>query len=129
MARQVASNLAAISVDKLLELRSQIDRHLVQRRAALETELSRLGATASARGGRNRRASTKGTKVPPKYRGPHGELWSGRGVHPRWLAVLLKQGHAIEEYAIGQRATSRTKVLVRKSSKKKAKKKSPAKRR
>ena len=124
MARQGASNLAAMSVDKLLELRSQIDRHLVRRRAALETELSRLGATASAR---NRRASTKGTKVPPKYRGPKGELWSGRGVHPRWLAVLLKQGHAIEEYAIGQRATSRTKTLMRKSSKK-AKKKSARKR-
>ena len=126
MPRQAATKLAPMSVDELLDLRSQIDRHLVRRRAALETELSRLGATASAR---NRPASTKGTKVPPKYRGPHGELWSGRGVHPRWLAALLKQGHAIEEYAIGQRATSRTKVLVRKSSKKKAKKKSPAKRR
>jgi DNA-binding protein H-NS len=126
MARTAAPKLAAMSGDELLALRFQIERHLVQHRAALEKELSHLGATVSGRGGRGR--STKGTKVPPKYRGPKGELWTGRGMHPRWLAALLKQGHKIEEYAIGKRAASRTKTPMRKSRKRKTNKKSGRKR-
>lgn len=26
------------------------------------------------------------------YRGPHGQTWSGRGLMPRWLAVLVREG-------------------------------------
>ncbi len=43
----------------------------------------------------------KGVKVPPKYRGPGGETWAGRGATPRWLAALIKEGHSIEEFLIG----------------------------
>ena len=43
----------------------------------------------------------KGVKVPPKYRGPGGETWAGRGATPRWLAALLKEGHSVEEFLIG----------------------------
>lgn len=38
--------------------------------------------------------------VPPKYRGPAGETWSGRGLTPRWLAALLAQGKTKEEFAV-----------------------------
>ena len=32
------------------------------------------------------RASTKGTKVPPKYRNPlTGQTWTGRGKAPKWI--------------------------------------------
>ena len=40
------------------------------------------------------------TAVPAKYRGLDGETWSGRGLTPRWLAALVKQGRAKEEFAI-----------------------------
>jgi DNA-binding protein H-NS len=43
----------------------------------------------------------KGVKIAPKYRGPGGETWAGRGATPRWLSALLKEGHSIEEFLIG----------------------------
>jgi DNA-binding protein H-NS len=43
-----------------------------------------------------------GIKVAPKYRGPKGETRAGRGVHPTWLAALLKARRKIEEFAIGR---------------------------
>ncbi len=41
-----------------------------------------------------------GKKVAPKYRGPNGETWSGRGTAPRWLAQLMAQGKSRESFAI-----------------------------
>ena|ERR1035437_458480 len=38
--------------------------------------------------------------VAAKYRGPNGEVWSGRGLAPRWLAALLAQGQKKEDFAI-----------------------------
>lgn len=38
--------------------------------------------------------------VPAKYRGPAGEVWSGRGLTPRWLAALVAQGKTKEEFAV-----------------------------
>jgi DNA-binding protein H-NS len=41
-----------------------------------------------------------GSAVAAKYRGPAGELWSGRGLTPRWLAALEAQGKTKEEFAV-----------------------------
>jgi DNA-binding protein H-NS len=38
--------------------------------------------------------------VAAKYRGPNGEVWSGRGLAPRWLAALQAQGQKKEDFAI-----------------------------
>ena len=38
--------------------------------------------------------------VAPKFRGNNGEVWSGRGLTPRWLATFLEQGRKKEEFAI-----------------------------
>ena len=40
--------------------------------------------------------------APAKYTGPNGESWSGRGLMPRWLATLVNEGHAREEYLIAK---------------------------
>lgn len=40
--------------------------------------------------------------VPPKYRGPNGETWSGRGLTPRWLAALVGEGQAKEAFLIAR---------------------------
>ena len=41
-----------------------------------------------------------GSTVAAKYRGPNGETWSGRGLTPRWMATLVAQGRAKEDFAI-----------------------------
>jgi DNA-binding protein H-NS len=45
-------------------------------------------------------SSQKGVKVLPKYRGPKGETWSGRGMMPRWMAALAAQGKTRESFAV-----------------------------
>jgi DNA-binding protein H-NS len=41
-----------------------------------------------------------GSTVAPKYRGPDGQTWSGRGLTPRWMTSLIEQGHSKEEFLI-----------------------------
>ena len=36
----------------------------------------------------------------PKYRGPGGKPWAGRGARPRWLSNALDAGHSLEEFLI-----------------------------
>ncbi len=52
--------------------------------------------------GKIKATSTKktGGKVAAKYRGPNGETWSGRGLMPRWLMVLVEQGRKKEDFAV-----------------------------
>ncbi|RAI44225.1 H-NS family nucleoid-associated regulatory protein [Rhodoplanes roseus] len=99
-----AVNLKAMDVDALLALRGEIDDTLEQRSRELKKQLSAL---ESARGRPTRGASAggrssalKGVKVAPKYRGPNGETWAGRGAHPKWLSALLSDGHSLDEFAI-----------------------------
>jgi DNA-binding protein H-NS len=40
--------------------------------------------------------------VPPKYQGPNGETWSGRGHEPRWLTALVATGRNKEEFLIAR---------------------------
>ncbi|MGZ8889718.1 MAG: H-NS family nucleoid-associated regulatory protein [Halobacteriota archaeon] len=60
----------------------------------------------------------KGVKVPPKYQGPGGETWAGRGATPRWLKALLKEGHSIEEFSVasegGKAAAAAAKTVTAK---------------
>ena len=63
-------------------------------------------------------AEPVGVKVPPKYRGPGGETWAGRGATPRWLTVLIKEGHSIEEFLIGSGRKARSAAAKKAAAKK-----------
>jgi DNA-binding protein H-NS len=58
---------------------------------------SKTAPQPKAGGGKGRKS---GAVVAPKFSGPNGETWSGRGLTPRWLSTLLAQGRAKEEFAI-----------------------------
>src|SRR4029453_13889951 len=107
-----AINLRGMNVDALLTLRGEIEKRLGEKRSEMENKLSRRGAEsgASTRGAWGRRSAMKGRKVPPKYRGPDGETWAGRGARPRWLAALLQQGRKIEDFAIDKWAAAGKRV-------------------
>ena len=112
-----AISLRGMDVEALLTLRGEIDKRLGEKRSELEKQLSRLGSEGGGAWGR--RSAMKGRKVPPKYRGPGGETWAGRGARPRWLAALLKQGRKIEDFAIDKSAAARKRVTAKKSRRKK----------
>jgi DNA-binding protein H-NS len=67
-----------------------------------------LAVGDGARRGRPHRAQVlaakahplKGQKAAPKYRGPNGETWAGRGLAPRWLTALEKKGKKRESFFI-----------------------------
>ena len=46
------------------------------------------------------RKRTDGGALPPKFKGPHGETWTGRGRLPNWLSILEQGGHSREEFRI-----------------------------
>ena len=117
-------NLRGMGVDALLSLRAEIDKKLGEKRSELEQQLSRLGVESDgghARGpgwGSGRRSAMKGRNVAPKYRGPGGETWAGRGARPRWLTALMKEGRKIDEFAINKLAVARKGTAAKKSRRK-----------
>jgi DNA-binding protein H-NS len=88
-----------MTVEALMDLRMRVDETLLKRRAELEQQLEKIGGPRVVRGGVS---SLKGRKVPPKYRGPSGETWAGRGAKPRWLVAAIKGGKKIDDFLIDQ---------------------------
>src|SRR5262245_38230120 len=86
----MAQRLTSMSVDELIKLRKDIGAILNSKADLMRKELAALGEgtthTMRASG------SLAGIKVPPKYRGPNGETWAGRGAQPVWLREALKGG-------------------------------------
>ena len=108
-------NLSRMDVQALIDLREQIEDTLVSQRATLERQLEALGGSIAsiagkiARGGRG--STLKGKKVAPKYRGPDGETWAGRGATPRWLKAATKgTGKKIADFLIDKSAANRRKT-------------------
>ena len=98
-------NLSRMTVESLIDLRKRIDETLVKRRAMIEKQLEWMdrasAVVGSARGGGS---TLKGKKVPPKYRGPSGETWAGRGARPRWLVAAIKGGKKLDDFIIDKSA-------------------------
>ena len=61
---------------------------------------SRLTKPRVVAKGRKHRA--EGKKAAPKYRGPNGETWAGRGLAPKWLVELEAKGKKRDQYLIKQ---------------------------
>src|SRR5262245_10282501 len=94
-------NLSGTTVEALMDLRKRVDEMLHERRAELEKQLERIAVVAVGRrvvrgGG----SALRGRKVPPKYRGPSGETWAGRGARPRWLVAAIKGGKKLDDFLI-----------------------------
>lgn len=126
------ANLGAMDVDALLALRADVEKALAERSRNLQRQLALLDGRTGNRSGRpagrpGRSSVLKGKKVTPKYRGPDGETWAGRGATPRWLTALVKEGHSIEEFAIS-RGGKRTTTTAKKLTAKKGRKHTPRKR-
>jgi DNA-binding protein H-NS len=110
------ANLGAMDVPSLLNLRKRVDEALSERRAELQKQLASLGGSIGivARG-RRAVSKLKGVTIPPKYRGPKGETWAGRGATPTWLIAAMKDsGKKLTDFLIHKPA-----AVVRKKRRKK----------
>jgi DNA-binding protein H-NS len=101
-------NLSRMTVEALMDLRKRVDEALIEHRAEIEKQLERMDraiavvvGTRVVRGGGS---LLKGRKVPPKYRGPSGETWAGRGAKPRWLVAAIKGGKKLDDFLIDKSA-------------------------
>jgi DNA-binding protein H-NS len=107
--------LATLSNEELCKLRNEIAAVLSRRAEELRKELNELTGNALVSGAAaNRRKytrKTKGHKIAPKYRGPDGSTWSGRGLKPRWLTFEMKQGKKPEDFLIAPRDKDRHDTL------------------
>src|SRR5262249_5429396 len=101
-------NLSGMTVEALMDLRKRVDEMLLKRRAELEKQLESMDRAVALVGNRRViRGGTsvlKGRNVPPKYRGPSGETWAGRGAKPRWLAAAIKGGKKLDVFLIDKSA-------------------------
>jgi DNA-binding protein H-NS len=99
-------NLSGMNVEALMDLRQRVDEMLAERRAEIQQQLERMDRTIAVVGRRRvaGRSALKGRKVPPKYRGPSGETWAGRGGRPRWLVAAIKSGKKLDDFLIDKSA-------------------------
>jgi DNA-binding protein H-NS len=108
MAKRAKTKLAGMDFDALMKLREQVQDRLHEHRVTLEKQLASWGGSVASLGGsKGRKSALKGKKVAPKYRGPGGELWAGRGAKPRWLVAALKKGKKAENFLIDKTAGKR----------------------
>ena len=97
MAKRRKTMLAGLDAQGLLDLRDQVDKALSGYRSTLERQLAALGSSVASLGGKVARgmrgSKLKGMKVAPKYRGPDGDTWAGRGATPSRLLKNHFGGH------------------------------------
>jgi len=102
-------NLSRMTIEALMDLRKRVDEMLLGHQAELQKQLERMDALVGGRRVvvRGGRSALKGKKVPPKYRGPSGETWAGRGATPRWLVAAIKGGKKLDDFLIDKSAGKR----------------------
>ena len=93
------SSLASLSNEALCKLRDEIASVLDGRANSLRKELRRLTGDSGASDG-VKAPKIKRVNNAPKYRGPGGQTWAGRGARPRWLSNALEAGRTLDEFLI-----------------------------
>src|SRR5262245_36925319 len=100
-------SLSGMTVEALMDLRKRVDEMLLEHRAEIQKQIERMEAIAVVGGARVVRGggrALRGRKVPPKYRGPSGETWAGRGARPRWLVAAIEGGKKLNDFLIDKSA-------------------------
>jgi len=95
------SSLSTLSNEALCKLRDEVAALLNSRAEDLQRELNRLnGAHSAGSNGADNSPKAQRRKIAPKYRGPDGDTWTGRGIKPRWLTSALNDGKKLEDFLI-----------------------------
>jgi DNA-binding protein H-NS len=112
MASRSIPNIDHLSLADLNELIARAQKAIASKKdEAKAGALNKLKALANAEGfsldelmgkgsGSRRQRSDKGVKLKPKYKGPNGEIYTGRGPTPKWLKSLERKGEKREKYLV-----------------------------
>jgi DNA-binding protein H-NS len=101
--RQIAAAAEAKIRDKSEGEKRALKEEMERRAADLGISVRELFGEPSQPAKRGRGKSAKkseGQGVAPKYRGPDGELWSGRGRMPNWLHAAQTEGRSKDDFLI-----------------------------
>jgi DNA-binding protein H-NS len=78
-------------LEKLGEAKAQVIAEMREKFVQLDLDFDEVM-------GLNRRMGK--SALPPKYKSPAGETWSGRGNPPRWIRSLEEEGGDRDDYLI-----------------------------
>jgi DNA-binding protein H-NS len=101
--RQIAHAAEAKIRDKAEGAKKALKEEMERRAADLGISVRELfgeGTTPARRGGSKSAKKAESQGVAPKYKGPGGELWSGRGRTPRWMQAAQAEGKAKDDFLI-----------------------------
>jgi len=104
---QLADLRDAIEDLRLTKVAAERDAVLAEARDRLAQLGLSLDDALKSEGQDSRKTSRHGhgpAKVPPKYRGPNGEQWSGRGRQPHWVRDLVASGQRLDDCLISRLA-------------------------
>jgi DNA-binding protein H-NS len=101
--RQIATAAEARIREKTEGEKRALKEEMERRAADLGISIRELfgepGQQAKRGGSRSvKRSESQG--VAPKYKGPGGELWSGRGRMPKWMQAAQAEGKAKDDFLI-----------------------------
>jgi DNA-binding protein H-NS len=109
-------SLANMSVESLLQLRTDVTVALRRKAKELTRQLSRLGEEIGPKR-KQWGSSLKGRKVPAKYRDRSGNTWAGRGAVPVWLREKIKAGAKLQDFAVDTKIASQREPKKRRRAK------------
>lgn len=91
----IAEELKCAEKPGIKELKAVVAKF---RLTPVDIKLALKGRSAKLNG----KGPVKGTKLKAKYRNPakKSETWAGRGLRPKWVVDLMKQGKKLDDFAV-----------------------------
>ena len=93
--KAIAEELKRVEKPGIKELKAVVAKF---RLTPADIKLAMKGRSAKLSG----KGPAKGSKLKPKYRNPakKSETWAGRGLRPKWVVELIKQGKKLDDFAV-----------------------------
>lgn len=105
----MSEDIESLSESQLSELIAKASRELETKRTSKKREITaQIKELASSVGlgveisDPDKKSKRKGRSVPIKYRDATNpkNVWTGRGITPRWLKAYINQGRTVEEFRL-----------------------------
>lgn len=95
---EIQAKIAALQA-QAFEIKS---REMTDKIAQIREIMKAYAITVDQIQGKSTKTTSSKSSNPaqPKFTGPNGESWTGRGLTPKWLKTLIEAGQSKEAYRI-----------------------------